>query len=127
MKVLPSSSFDSAGAIAPQSVAFVNKLYASVNDDDVKREWNSESERLRLKKFFIDSLSMTYNIISQNGECGIYVLCAMFLARNLALYILKTIHKCLMKTHTMCLMKEEQFYVMERLVFDRLIFPGSCS
>jgi hypothetical protein len=38
---------------------FINKLYASVNDDDVKREWNSEVERLCLKKIFIDSLSMT--------------------------------------------------------------------
>ena len=45
--------------IAPQSAVFIKKLYTSVDDDDVKREWNSESERLRLKKFFIDSLSMT--------------------------------------------------------------------
>jgi hypothetical protein len=45
--------------IAPQSAVFIKKLYTSVDDDDVKREWNSESERIRLKNFFIDSLSMT--------------------------------------------------------------------
>jgi hypothetical protein len=30
-------------------------------------------------------------------------------------------------TLMMRLMEEEQFYVMERFVLDRLIFPGSCS
>jgi hypothetical protein len=34
---------------------------------------------------------------------------------------------CLMITHAIRPMKEEQFYVMERLVLDRLIFPCSCS
>ena len=54
-------AFDSAGAITPQSAVFINKLYAALDDGDVPREWNSEAERIHLKKFkfFIDSLSMT--------------------------------------------------------------------
>ena len=90
----------SAGAIALKSAAFINKLYTSVDDDDVKREWNSESERLRLKKFFIDSLSMA---IAKQRVRDIRVM------RNVARF-------CLMITHTIRLMKEEQIYVLERLV-----------
>ena len=88
-------AFDSAGAIAPKSAAFINKLYASVDDDDVKREWNSEAERIRLKKFFINSLSMT---IAKQRVCDIRAL------RN-APYAL-----------------QEQFYVMKRLVFAKINF-----
>jgi hypothetical protein len=33
-------AFDSAGAIAPKSAAFIKKLYVSTDDDGVKREWN---------------------------------------------------------------------------------------
>ena len=101
-------AFDSAGAITPQSAVFINKLYAALDDGDVPRERNSEAERIHLKKFFIDSLSISL----QNRECVIYAQCVM----PRTLYILTII------THTIRLMKEEQIYVLERLVFDRLIF-----
>jgi hypothetical protein len=80
-----SLAFDSAEAMAPKSTVFINKLYASVDDDGAKREWNSEPERLCLKKFFIDSLSMT---IAKQRVRDIRAM-----TRNFVLYIL-------MKTHT---------------------------
>jgi len=91
-------AFDSPGAIAPKSAALINKLYASVDD-----ECNSESERLRLKKFFIDSLSMT---VAKQRVQDIRAMCNVP-SKKPALYILTTTHKCLMKTHTMRLMEEE--------------------
>jgi hypothetical protein len=52
-------AFDSARAIAPKRAEFINKLYAQMNTEGNAREWNSEPERLRLKKSFVYSLSMT--------------------------------------------------------------------
>jgi hypothetical protein len=36
------------------SVAFINKLYASLDDNGKKREWNSKPERLRSKAFWVE-------------------------------------------------------------------------
>ena len=49
LKVKKYADWDHGGHIIPLAFDSVH----------VKREWNSEAERIRLKKFFIDSLSVT--------------------------------------------------------------------
>ena len=50
-------AFDSAGNIAPRTLEFINKLFAASNQN-YNRTWNSEKERIILKNWFLNKLSM---------------------------------------------------------------------
>ena len=50
-------AFDSAGNIAPRTLEFINKLFAASNQK-YNRTWNSEKERIILKNWFLNKLSM---------------------------------------------------------------------
>ena len=50
-------AFDSAGNIAPGTLEFINKLFAASNKK-YDRTWNSEKERIILKNWFLNKLSM---------------------------------------------------------------------